>query len=124
MLDENEIEFVVENSDLLLDTMSRIETQQNLESVEYFCTTLKNLTVNNELICFISEKEPFQLLKNMFKHLLQVCSFSLLHIKKTRLFSVKRSNGISRSTKQMSNTRSFLFPFDEIFSILISLSFS
>jgi len=89
LLDENEIEFVVENSDLLLDTMSRIETQQNLESVEYFCTTLKNLTVNNELICFISEKKPFQLLKNMFKHLLQVCSFSLLHIKKLVYFQLK-----------------------------------
>jgi hypothetical protein len=45
---------------------------QNLESIAYFCTTLKNLTVNNELICLISEKKPFQLLKIILKNLLQV----------------------------------------------------
>ena len=46
--------------------------EQNLESIAYFCTTLKNLTVNNELICLISEKKPFRLLKTILKNLLQV----------------------------------------------------
>ncbi|CAF1336650.1 unnamed protein product [Adineta steineri] len=59
--------------DLLFETMSRIDDiQQNLESIAYFCTTLKNLTVNNELICLISEKKPFELLKIILKNLRQL----------------------------------------------------
>ncbi|CAF3296967.1 unnamed protein product [Rotaria socialis] len=58
--------------DLLFETIPRIDIEQNLESIAYFCTTLKNLTVNNELICLISEKRPFELLKNILKRLLQL----------------------------------------------------
>ncbi|CAF1377610.1 unnamed protein product [Adineta steineri] len=59
--------------DFLFETMSRIDDiQQNLESIAYFCTTLKNLTVNNELICLISEKKPFELLKIILKNLRQL----------------------------------------------------
>ena len=80
--------------DLLFETISRIDVQQNLESIAYFCTTMKNLTVNNELIGLISEKKPFGLLKTILKHLLQVILFSdkfLLGIK--FLFDlVERSN--------------------------------
>ncbi|CAF0760869.1 unnamed protein product [Rotaria sp. Silwood1] len=58
--------------DLLFETISRVDVEQNLESIAYFCTTLQNLTVNNELICLISEKRPFELIKNILKHLLQL----------------------------------------------------
>jgi len=69
---------------------------QNLESIAYFCTTLKNLTVNNELICLISEKKPFQLLKIILKNLLQVIeNFTSKKDLFTFLFLVKRSNRTS-----------------------------
>jgi hypothetical protein len=68
----NNIEKMSFDSDLLFQTISRIDIATNLESIGYFCTTLKNLTVNNELICLISEKKPFGLLKNILKNLLQV----------------------------------------------------
>ncbi len=71
------------NLDLLFETISRIDMEQNLESIAYFCTTAKNLTVNNELICFISEKKPFQLLKIILKNLIQV---NLLNFRKRRFF--------------------------------------
>lgn len=88
------------NIDLLFETIPRIEIEQNLESIAYFCTTLKNLTVNNELICLISEKKPFELLKNILKHLLQVridyifydFVFSIFDM---CLFLVERSNTTS-----------------------------
>lgn len=69
---------------------------ENLESIAYFCTTLKNLTVNNELICLISEKKPFQLLKIILKNILQVIKQINFFEKKKRIFClfllVKRSN--------------------------------
>lgn len=75
-------------SDLLFETISRIEIEQNLESIGYFCTTLKNLTVNNELICLISEKKPFELLKKLLHHLLQVNSkWALFYIGMGFVFS-------------------------------------
>ncbi|CAF4749290.1 unnamed protein product, partial [Rotaria sp. Silwood2] len=58
--------------DLLLETISRVDVEQNLESIAYFSTILQNLTVNNELICFISEKKPFELIKRILKTLLQL----------------------------------------------------
>lgn len=62
--------------------MSRIDINENLESIAYFCTTLKNLTVNNELICLITEKKPFKLLKIILKHLIQVIQFLIFFSKK------------------------------------------
>ncbi|CAF1247866.1 unnamed protein product [Rotaria sordida] len=58
--------------DLLFETIPRVDVEQNLEAIAYFCTTLQNLTVNNELICLISEKKPFELIKNILKNLLRL----------------------------------------------------
>ncbi|UJR24869.1 hypothetical protein I4U23_006238 [Adineta vaga] len=65
--------------DLLFETIPRIDMAQNLESTAYFCTTLKNLTVNNELIGLISEKKPFPLLKTTLENLLQLKDQTDIH---------------------------------------------
>ena len=91
--------------DLLFESISRIDTSSNLESIGYFCTTLKNLTVNNDLIRLISEKKPFQLLKRILKELLQVVnSLTLTNARERRYFPLaERSSRTTRSSNWLSD---------------------
>ncbi|CAF1501349.1 unnamed protein product [Adineta ricciae] len=93
--------------DLLFDTIERIDTQQNLESTTYFCTALKNLTVNNELIGLISQKNPFPLLDAILKNLLQLKDQTDLH-RQLRDCLIPLTDGLRNLAENDINRREFL----------------